>query len=54
MDKNTEKLILEKNSKVIKDTIKQESLESDLEFMNSEEPVVIAKAIIEKGELVYS
>lgn len=53
MENNTEKLILEKNSVVTKNLIKDESDKNDAEFMNSDELVVISKAIIEKGELVY-
>jgi hypothetical protein len=54
MDNNTEKLIIEKNYRLVKDLIKTEEKDSDIEFINSDEAIVLKTAIYnEEGNLVY-
>jgi hypothetical protein len=54
MDKNVEKLMIEKSSFVMKEIIQQQMSKQDFEFINSKESIVIAKAVIENGEIFYS
>lgn len=54
MNKNIEKLMIEKSSFVMKDLIQQEMSKQDFEFINSKESIVIAKAVIDNGEIIYS
>jgi hypothetical protein len=53
MDKNIEKLMIEKSSFVMKDLIQQQMSKQDFEFINSKDSIVIAKAVIENGEIIY-